>query len=313
MVVGPLGANFSRSIRSRNWISSRKLLFAEELRQLLINGELLGRLGPAGAAELDRHGVADRFGQADQPVARRGIGDGQAAGRRWRTVATGGRPDGDARARRPAGGRPMAAATAGISQGVAAGSVPGLGAEIGLGRDKSPCCVAVHDGPRRVARLEKSSISGTIGSDVGRHGEGLDARVGAPALEGGRSPGGGLGVPLPHPRRAGVDRARSSPSRHPRATSRPASGSWSSRGSTTRKAIVSCRRAARRQDATGSSLMKSLMTTIMARRAVRRTPRQADAQPASWARSSAWPPAPAPTARDAARRRPAAARPRSDR
>ncbi len=42
--------------------------------------------------------------------------------------------------------------------------VPRLGAEIGTRGDQALGSGIVHEGPRRVARLENSSISGTIGS-----------------------------------------------------------------------------------------------------------------------------------------------------
>ena len=58
----------------------------------------------------------------------------------------------------------------------------------------------------------------------------------------------------------------------------PASASWSSRGSTTRRAIVSWRLAPRRHDPTGSSVMKSLMTTSIERRRTPAHPRQPGAQ-----------------------------------
>ena len=106
--------------------------------------------------------------------------------------------------------------------------------------------------------------------DVGRHGERVDTGIGTPALEGLATGRTGHGVLL-------ADRADAVSIKRVRpvsASSRgeiPASGSWSSRGSTTRRAIVSWRVAPRRHDPAGSSLMKSLITTSMARRAVRRT------------------------------------------
>ena len=314
MVVGPLGGEFQQvdpvqELRSARGSFRRRGACAE----LLIDGELLGRLGPAGAAELDRQGVADRFGQADQPVARRGIGDGQAAGRARRTVAIEGplaampEPGGQQQERpwpRPA---PASARVIGI------GVVPGLGAEIGLGRDKSPGFVARSRRTSAGRSPGEELDQGDDRIDVGRHGEGLDARIGAPALEGGRAPrrpsrrtASAAGVEL-------VSMARVVPFSASSRTSRPASGSWSSRGSTTRRAIVSWRR--RRAPPGADRLLADEVADDHDHGPPGRPahPCQADAQPASWATSSAWPPAPGRAARGAARRRPAAARPRSDR
>src|SRR5262249_50013894 len=124
----------------------------------------LGRLGARAGPKLDGQGLTERFGEPDQTIARCGLGFEPGASGKLTLPGTGGsamtapeeaeagqdEDDRQADREEDAGDRP--------------GLQPGLGAEIGARGDEAPRDCVVHAGPRRVARWEKSSIRGTIGS-----------------------------------------------------------------------------------------------------------------------------------------------------